>query len=111
MNNHTGLDIGYPTGTPISAVKDGVVEQVTYAQTGFGWHVIVRCSDGLQTLYAHMSQIQVTKGQQISVGDIVGKVGSTGNSTGPHLHIEFSIMGLRLTSNLYTINPLTPTRR
>lgn len=93
VNNHTGLDIGYPTGTPISAVKDGIVEQVIYSQTGFGRHVIVNCGDGIQTLYAHMSQIQVAKGQQVTVGTIIGKVGSTGNSTGPHLHLEVRVNG------------------
>ncbi|MEM9002079.1 MAG: peptidoglycan DD-metalloendopeptidase family protein [Cyanobacteria bacterium P01_F01_bin.86] len=85
---HSGTDLGAPTGTPVLAVKDGEVSVAEYLG-GYGYTVILRHEEGTQeTRYAHLSQILVDPGEQIKQGEVVGLVGSTGNSTGPHLHFE-----------------------
>lgn len=86
---HLGLDIGAPNGTPINNVLSGIV---TFAgqKEGFGNTVEVTCLKGKeQVLYAHLSEIHVTAGQEINRGEIIGRVGSTGQATGAHLHIEY----------------------
>jgi murein DD-endopeptidase MepM/ murein hydrolase activator NlpD len=85
--DHHGLDIAAPTGTPISAAAGG---KVTFAgqQRGYGNIVIVDHGNGTETRYAHQDTIAVSVGQRISAGQRVGTVGSTGLSTGPHLHFE-----------------------
>lgn len=85
---HTGLDMGVPLGTPVRAVKDGRVLFVRYKQTGYGYHLAIDHGGGLVTLYAHCSEILVTEGQEVKAGDIIARSGSTGRSTGPHLHLE-----------------------
>ena len=85
---HTGLDMAVPLGTPIRAVKDGKVLFVRYKQTGYGYHVAIDHGGGLVTLYAHCSEILVTEGQTVGAGQVIAKSGSTGRSTGPHLHLE-----------------------
>lgn len=87
---HTGQDIEAPSGTPISAAANGVV---TYAgcMNGYGQIVIVDHGDGLTTRYGHMSRIEATVGQTVARGQLIGLVGSTGRSTGPHLHYEVRI--------------------
>ena len=84
---HTGLDIGAPRGTPIAATTDGVVI-FAGSRGGYGSTVIVDHGDGLSSLYAHMSQINVSEGTTVRRGDIVGLVGATGTATGNHLHFE-----------------------
>lgn len=85
--NHHGLDIAAPEGSPIRAVQAGVV---TYAgeRGGYGNVVILRHVDGTETRYAHCASVAVEAGQTIPTGDTLGTVGSTGRSTGPHLHFE-----------------------
>ncbi len=90
---HTGVDYAAPTGTPIRSVGDGVVE-FSGVQRGYGNVVEIMHRDGKSTLYAHMSRIDVRKGQRVSQGDRIGAVGSTGWSTGPHLHFEFRVNGV-----------------
>ena len=90
---HTGVDYAAPTGTPIRSVGDGVVE-FSGVQRGYGNVVEVKHRDGKSTLYAHMNSIAVRKGQGVSQGQNIGTVGSTGWSTGPHLHFEFRINGV-----------------
>mgnify|MGYP001041545829 CR=1 FL=1 len=85
---HTGLDMGVPLGTDVQAVKDGRVLFVRYKQTGYGYHVAIDHGGGLVTMYAHCSEILVTEGQTVIAGDVIAKSGSTGRSTGPHLHFE-----------------------
>lgn len=85
---HTGLDMGVPLGTPVRAVKAGRVLFVRYKRTGYGYHVAIDHGGGLVTLYAHCSEILVTEGQEVAAGDVIAKSGSTGRSTGPHLHLE-----------------------
>ena len=84
---HTGMDIAAPTGTPILAAEKGQVEMADW-MGGYGLAVTINHSQGQQTLYGHMSEILVRPGQWVESGMIIGRVGSTGNSTGPHLHFE-----------------------
>ena len=89
---HTGIDIGAKSGTDIVAAAGGTVIMAQY-YGGYGNCVIVDHGGGVSTLYAHMSKIGVSNGQKVSAGQSIGKVGSTGNSTGPHLHFEVRING------------------
>lgn len=84
-SNHTGVDMACPTGTPILAAASGTI---TYSGTSpvFGYYVIINHGNGYQSLYGHMSKILAKKGQWVSQGTRIGLVGSTGYSTGPHLH-------------------------
>ncbi|MFM7363212.1 MAG: M23 family metallopeptidase [Cuspidothrix sp.] len=84
---HAGTDIGAPTGTPILAAARGQVETASWIG-GYGLAVIINHSSAQQTLYGHMSEILVQPGQVVEAGTVIGRVGSTGNSTGSHLHFE-----------------------
>ncbi len=92
MRKHTGVDIGAGNGTPIKAANGGTVTLAGW-NSGYGNCVIIDHGGGKATLYGHMSKILVSKGQSVSKGTEIGKVGSTGNSTGPHLHFEILING------------------
>jgi murein DD-endopeptidase MepM/ murein hydrolase activator NlpD len=96
---HTGVDIDGDYSSPIYASAGGVVTKVAYLRYGYGYHVIIRHPDGTQTLYGHASKIFVTQGQQVSQGQTIAIVGSTGRSTGTHLHFEIIIGGRK-------VNPL-----
>jgi murein DD-endopeptidase MepM/ murein hydrolase activator NlpD len=89
---HKGIDYGAPRGTPIRSVGDGKVEFAGW-QNGYGKAVEIRHANGKSTFYAHMNRIDVRRGQSVSQGDNIGSVGSTGWSTGPHLHFEFRVNG------------------
>ncbi|WP_140626459.1 M23 family metallopeptidase [Methylibium rhizosphaerae] len=89
---HLGVDYGAPTGTPVRSVGDGVVD-FAGVQNGYGNVVVVQHPGNRQTLYAHLSRINVRKGQRVSQSDTVGLVGATGWATGPHLHFEFKVGG------------------
>lgn len=84
---HAGTDLGAPTGTPILAAAKGQVETANW-MGGYGLTVTINHSSAQQTLYGHMSEIFVSPGQLVEPGTVIGRVGSTGNSTGPHLHFE-----------------------
>jgi murein DD-endopeptidase MepM/ murein hydrolase activator NlpD len=88
---HTGLDIGLNTGDPIHAAFDGVVRIARY-NGGYGNMVLIRHYNNLETLYGHMSELKVKVGQVVKAGDVIGLGGSTGHSTGPHLHFECRCM-------------------
>jgi murein DD-endopeptidase MepM/ murein hydrolase activator NlpD len=90
---HNGVDYAAATGTPIRSVGDGVVE-FSGVQRGYGNVVEIKHRDGKSTLYAHMNSIAVRQGQSVEQGQNIGTVGSTGWSTGPHLHFEFRINGV-----------------
>lgn len=85
---HAGVDIASPMGTPVKAAKSGRVLLAKNTFGGYGKLVIIDHGEGLTTRYGHNSKIVVKKGQTIEQGDVIAKVGSTGHSTGPHLHFE-----------------------
>ena len=97
---HTGVDFGASYGTPIVAAKSGVVTTVTY-NTAYGNMVIIDHGDGTSTLYAHASSFATSVGQTVSQGQTIAYVGSTGYSTGPHLHFEIRINGQHVNPMLY----------
>ncbi|NEQ29006.1 MAG: M23 family metallopeptidase, partial [Microcoleus sp. SIO2G3] len=90
---HRGIDIGAPTGTPVSAAASGEVVFAGWNSGGYGNMVDIRHPDGSMTRYAHNSRILVRRGQQVEQGQQISAVGSTGNSTGPHLHFEVHPQG------------------
>ena len=91
---HTGLDIGANTGTAIKAAAAGTVVKVERRTTSYGYLVIIAHNSRVQTYYAHCSAIYVKEGQHVSQGEVIAAVGSTGNSTGPHLHLEVRVNGV-----------------
>jgi murein DD-endopeptidase MepM/ murein hydrolase activator NlpD len=91
---HTGIDIGCPFGTPIGAADAGVVSFASYGWGGgYGNYVIITHGNGFSTLYAHLSSIAVSRGEGVGRGQTIGAEGSTGYSTGPHLHFEIRLNG------------------
>ena len=90
---HGGIDLGMPKGTPIYSALSGTVMLVRYSTTGYGYHVIVDHGGGVITLYGHCSSILVSEGEKVTVGQEIAKVGSTGRSTGNHLHFEIRVGG------------------
>ena len=90
---HTGVDIAGPIGTPIFAAASGVVIFAGVSPEGLGNLVTIRHGDGSLSLYAHNERILVRKGQQVQQGEQISEMGSTGNSTGPHLHFEIHPQG------------------
>ncbi|THU02068.1 M23 family metallopeptidase [Lampropedia puyangensis] len=90
--NHNGIDYAATTGTPIRSIGDGVVQQSGWSNS-YGNVVYVDHGQGRVTVYAHMSRRDVATGEKISQGQLIGAVGSTGMSTGPHLHFEFRVNG------------------
>jgi len=96
---HTGLDIGNPTGNPVYASEDGRVIRAGWNNGGYGYFIEVDHGNGLRTLYAHLSKIYVKVGEIVSRSQVIGAIGSTGRSTGPHLHFEVRVNGAR-------VNPL-----
>ena len=105
---HSGTDFTAPTGSEIYATGNGVVERVEINGHGYGNNVIINHGFGYQTLYAHMSRIKVYKGQKIARGELIGYVGSTGTSIGPHLHYEVIKNGEKVNPINYFFNDLTP---
>ena len=86
---HKGIDYGCPEGTPILASADGTVIRTGYVASGYGQYVLIQHEDGSGTVYAHLKQIKVKDYATVSQGDVIGWSGSTGKSTGPHLHFEW----------------------
>jgi murein DD-endopeptidase MepM/ murein hydrolase activator NlpD len=95
--HHNGVDIAIPTGTPVNAVAPGVVVY-SGSRSGYGNTVVVEHDNGILTLYAHNSRIMVTEGQQVSADTTLALSGSTGRSTGPHLHFEAWQAGTNITA-------------
>jgi murein DD-endopeptidase MepM/ murein hydrolase activator NlpD len=88
LERHTGWDIATNMGAPVRVTAPGVVEVAGWTSQGYGLHLVIDHGYGYKTLYGHLSQLRVKAGQAVSSGDLIGLVGSTGNSTGPHLHYE-----------------------
>jgi hypothetical protein len=105
---HTGMDFTAPTGTEIHATGNGVVQKVERFGKGYGNNVIISHGYGYETVYAHMSKFAVRPGQKISRGDLIGYVGNTGTSTGPHLHYEVRKNGNPVNPANFYYNDLTP---
>jgi len=90
IHGYNGVDIAAPTGTSIMASADGqvIIARPSGYNGGFGLYVVIRHSNGTQTLYAHMSKVSVAVGQSVTQGQVIGAIGNTGRSTGPHVHFE-----------------------
>lgn len=99
--NHGGLDIAAPTGTNIVAAEAGTVIRAGNYNDGYGNSIIIQHNQNVKTLYAHCSKIYVSAGQSVAQGQSIGAVGSTGNSTGPHLHLEIIINGAKYNPQYY----------
>jgi murein DD-endopeptidase MepM/ murein hydrolase activator NlpD len=95
---HLGVDLAAPSGSPIVATSDGIVGEADW-RGGYGLLVALEHGGGIETRYGHMSRLNVAAGQSVHKGDVIGFVGSTGLSTGPHLHYEVRVNG-------QPINPL-----
>ena len=98
---HTGMDLAVPTGTPIRAALSGTVTASAYNQGGYGYYVIIDHGSGLSTLYGHCSQLLAPVGRTVEAGEVIALSGSTGRSTGPHLHFEVRVNGERTNPRSY----------
>lgn len=98
---HSGLDVAAPTGTTICAAASGTVSIVKFLTGSYGNYLIINHGNGVQTLYGHCNTILVSEGQSVSQGQAIATVGSTGNSTGPHLHLEIRVNGTTLNPQNY----------
>ena len=105
---HAGMDFTSPVGTPITSTGDGVVELVESKQWGYGNCIIINHGFGYKTRYAHLSKFKVRKGQKVTRGMIIGFVGNTGKSTGPHLHYEVLKNNQAVNPANYYYSDLTP---
>lgn len=105
---HKGLDFSAPTGTDIHVTGDGTIERVEKKRRGYGYNILVDHGFGYKTLYAHLSVIDVKKGQKVTRGETIGKVGNTGTSTAPHLHYEIRRNGSKINPIHFFYNDLTP---
>jgi murein DD-endopeptidase MepM/ murein hydrolase activator NlpD len=105
---HAGLDFAAPQGSPVYATADGVVKLAGNTGDGYGNHVIINHGYSYETLFGHMVRIKVRAGQKIRRGEVIGWVGSTGKSTGPHLHYEVHKNGRPVDPVYFFYNDLTP---
>jgi murein DD-endopeptidase MepM/ murein hydrolase activator NlpD len=105
---HAGLDFTAPTGTPIYATGNGIIEIAEYNTTGYGNNIWIRHGYGYRTHYCHMIKLKANKGQQVKRGEVIGWVGSTGKSTGPHCHYEVEKGGEKLDPIHFFYNDLKP---
>ena len=105
---HQGLDFTAPQGTPIYATANGRVSHAGNKGTGYGNHVIIDHGYGYQTLYGHMVRVKVSAGRTVKRGEVIGWVGNTGKSTGPHCHYEVIKFNQRIDPVYFFYNDLTP---
>jgi len=99
---HTGIDLAAPTGTPVYATADGVVGRADW-YSSYGLYISIDHGASMETRYAHLSRLAVAAGDNVKKGDLIGYVGSTGRSTGPHLHYEVRIDGLAVNPIPYMV--------
>ncbi len=105
---HTGLDFTADVGTEIYATGDGKVASIDSKLSGYGQHVIINHGYGYETLYAHMSRVAVKAGETVKRGQVIGYVGNSGLSSGPHLHYEVIKNGEKVDPAFYFYNDITP---
>jgi len=105
---HAGLDFSAPQGTPIYATADGTISLSGSTGNGYGNHVIINHGYGYETLYGHMVRVKVRRGQTVKRGEVIGWVGSTGKSTGPHCHYEVHKNDQKIDPIYFFYNDLTP---
>ena len=103
---HYGMDFSAPIGTPIYATGDGVVEKIEYSSYGYGNNITLNNGFGYETKYAHMSAFNVKNGEKVKRGSIIGYVGNTGTSTGPHIHYEVHKNGKAVDPKYYFFKDL-----
>jgi peptidoglycan hydrolase-like protein with peptidoglycan-binding domain len=97
---HTGIDYPGPIGTPVTAAAAGQVTFAGWSAGGWGYLVVIAHSSGTRTLYAHLSRVGVSVGQRVATGERIGRIGTSGRATGPHLHFEVRLRGA-------AVDPLT----
>ncbi len=105
---HAGLDFAAPQGTPIFATANGTITTSGNKGNGYGNHVIINHGYGYETLYGHMVKVKSNQGQKVTRGEVIGWVGSTGKSTGPHCHYEVHKNGNKIDPVYFFYNDLTP---
>ena len=105
---HAGLDFAAPQGTPIYATADGTVTTAGNTGNGYGNHVVINHGYGYETLFGHMVRVKARPGQKIRRGEVIGWVGSTGKSTGPHCHYEVHKNGQKMDPVYFFYNDLSP---
>jgi murein DD-endopeptidase MepM/ murein hydrolase activator NlpD len=105
---HSGIDFTAPSGTPIQATGKGVVSKVVRQRTGYGNYVIIDHGFGYQSLYAHLSKINIKEGEKVVRGQSIGLIGNTGTSTAPHVHYEVRINGKPVNPIDYIYDGMTP---
>ncbi|TRD11239.1 M23 family metallopeptidase [Erythrobacter insulae] len=99
---HKGVDLAAPTGTPVYATADGIIERADWFSS-YGLYISIDHGSDLETRYAHMSKLAVAAGDTVRKGDVIGYVGSTGRSTGPHLHYEVRLDGVAVNPIPYMV--------
>jgi murein DD-endopeptidase MepM/ murein hydrolase activator NlpD len=107
LRSHQGLDFAAPMGTEIFATGDGVVETVGFDYGGYGNEVVINHGFGYKTRYGHMSRFKATVGQKVKRGEVIGYVGSTGKSTGTHVHYEVIKGGIAVNPINFFFNDVT----
>ena len=100
--SHKGIDLAAPTGTPVYATADGLVQMAEW-YSSYGNYIQIGHGNEMETRYAHLSRIVATEGSWVKKGDLIGYVGSTGRSTGPHLHYEIRIAGVAVNPVPYMV--------
>jgi len=103
---HYGMDFSAPIGTPIYATGDGVVEKINYSSYGYGNNITINNGFGYETKFAHMSTFKVKRGEKVKRGSVIGYVGNTGTSTGPHIHYEVHKNGKAVDPKYYFFKDL-----
>lgn len=105
---HTGLDFSADIGAEVYATGDGVIGEVDSKLSGYGHHVVIQHGFGFETLYAHLSRVMVRPRERVKRGQVIGYVGNSGTSVGPHLHYEVIKNGVKVNPVFYFYNDITP---
>ncbi|MEU5399849.1 M23 family metallopeptidase [Streptomyces sp. NPDC005963] len=90
---HTGLDMAASSGTPLKAVTSGTIKSAGWSGSAYGYQIILKLNDGTEVMYAHLSSLNVSAGQKVGTGEMIGRVGATGNVSAAHLHLEVKTAG------------------